>query len=110
MYSESYTRSDAVAFVNTLVGSLEEKSSLGWHKHMTGYDICDYIRRWLQAQGKDMRSACEVILLDRALLIFALKLASRMYSGPTFKWRALSEHIPSSKGRLWGIRPCTTWR
>lgn len=61
-YVDTYQRNPKTAvWLNDIVGPLEEDDRYGL-RNMTGYDVCDFLRRWLKQKGYEKLSVCEVIL------------------------------------------------
>ena len=57
-----YQRPDATAaWVDEIVGKVYLQLEHNGMKNMTGYDLCDFLRRWLKKERFENMSVCEVI-------------------------------------------------
>lgn len=70
-YVKSYRRrAKLAAWLNGLVGEPRDMRGAGAGRYcggtgnMTGYELADHLRQWLEREGHASRSACEVILAD----------------------------------------------
>lgn len=64
MYNTSYQRpAELSAWLDKQVGAISHGGPTGIH-NVTGYDLCAHIRKWLDGNGAQGKSLCEVVLTD----------------------------------------------
>merc|ERR1712048_1174530 len=63
LYTADYERLDEHSWLDAEFGPIRSGGPYG-REGIIGYDVCFYIRRWLEGNGFEKMSLCEVVLLQ----------------------------------------------